>query len=289
MPIDFEQIQKPGRKLRKLLKKMSAEPNPEQVHDFRTSSRQLESTLQAFGLESSRNGHRILKPLARLRKRAGKIRDMDVLIGYTSNLRPPDGEQECALELLEHLGAERRRYAKKFHSTAKSKGPDLRSDLKRGQKHLVKIGSGTQESGTNHSLPASAMQISSELTIPARLNHTNLHPFRLKVKALRNLLKLAQTPDEKLLDTLGQVKDSIGEWHDYEELISIAEKLLDHGSQCKLIRELKEMSRNKYRAALAHAERLRQRQLGPSRQNDGRSQAPSLSKPVWTAAMRLAA
>jgi CHAD domain-containing protein len=287
--LDFEQIQKPGRKLRKLLRKMSARPSPEQVHDFRTNSRQLESTLQAFGLDSSRNGRRVLKPLARLRKRAGKIRDMDVLIGYASNLRRPDGEQECAIELLEHLGAERRRHAKKFHSAARRKGADLRRDIKRSRKQLLKRGSRAQVPGGNHSLPASALQISSELTATARLNHTNLHPFRLKVKALRNILKLSDSPDEKLLDSLGQVKDAIGEWHDYQELISIAEKVLDHGSQCRLIHELKHMSRNKYCAALAQAERLRKQQLGFTRATGGRSTRPDPSKPVWTAAMRLAA
>jgi CHAD domain-containing protein len=289
VPLDFQAAEKPIRKLRKLVKKMAAQPSPKQVHDWRTNSRRLEATIEAFGLDSSRNGRRVLKPLARIRKRAGKVRDMDVLTSYAAKLRHPDGEQECAIELLEHLGSERKRYARKLHSAAQNDGPGLRKRLKASSKELRKIQSRGRQGGATGSVPASALEISSELTVPARLNRTNLHPFRLKVKELRNVLKLADGPDEKLVDQLGQVKDAIGDWHDYEELIAIAERVLDHGSQCKLIRELKDITRNKYRAALAQAERLRQTELGLSKKHDRRSQAPQPSKPVWTAAMKLAA
>jgi hypothetical protein len=44
----------------------------------------MEASLQAFGLENSGLGRRVLKPLSRLRKRAGKIRDMDVLTSYAN-------------------------------------------------------------------------------------------------------------------------------------------------------------------------------------------------------------
>jgi CHAD domain-containing protein len=285
MALDLQEMEKPVRKLRKLLKKLPKQPSPKQVHAFRTNSRRLEATLEALDLDATRQGRRILKPLGRVRKRAGKVRDMDVLTGYVANLRQPDGEQECATELLEYLGAERQRYAKKLYSTAQKRRTRLRKQLKRGQKKFRELRADAEVA--NHSAPASVLQITTELNTPARLNHGNLHPFRLKVKELRNVLKLADRPDEKLDDLLGQVKDSIGEWHDYEELVSIAEKVLDHGPECKLIRALKELTRNKFQAALARAERLRQQQLGKSK--DRRTQAPSPSKPVWTAAMKLAA
>ena len=118
MGLDFVRIQKPARKLRKLLKKMPADPGPEDVHDFRTQSRQLEANLQAFRLDSGRVGRRILQPISRLRKRAGKVRDMDVLTGFASRVPAQDGEQECSIRLLEYLGARRDKYARKFHAAA---------------------------------------------------------------------------------------------------------------------------------------------------------------------------
>ena len=130
MALDFNRIQKPVRKLRKLLKKMPPRPSPEDIHDFRTQSRQLEANLKAFGLDSARIGGNILKPLSRLRKRAGKVRDMDVLTGYASAVPRQTGEQDCSVRLLEYLGAQRRKYAKKFHATSRKDGGKLRKRLK---------------------------------------------------------------------------------------------------------------------------------------------------------------
>src|SRR5436309_1686975 len=92
MALDVNRAEKPVRKLRKLLKKMPAMPGADDIHDFRTSSRRIEATLQALSLDSGHNCRRILKQISRLRKRAGKVRDMDVLTDYLSSL--PRHEKE---------------------------------------------------------------------------------------------------------------------------------------------------------------------------------------------------
>jgi len=53
------------------------------------------------------------------------------------------------------------------------------------------------------------------------------------------------------IDSLGPVKDAIGEWHDWEELIAIASDLDEHRPNCKLVRELKTISDRKYERALS--------------------------------------
>lgn len=291
MSLDFKQVQKPGRKLRKLLKKMPAQPSPEQIHDFRTNSRQMEATLQAFGLDSARKGRRVLKPLSRMRKRAGNIRDMDVLTSYAANLRPEDGERDCTVQLLEYLGAQRRKYAKKFHSASGQDGSKLRKRLKRILRQLAKRDSRAQKSGKPDSrVPASVIDRASDLASPARLNRSNLHSFRLKVKELRNVLKLAAAPDQKLMDALGQTKDVIGEWHDWGELVAIAEKVLDHGTRCRLIQQLKGITAEKYQKALTQAEQLRKRYVGLSSNKAPRSsRITSPPEPALAAAVKLAA
>jgi len=58
---------------------------------------------------------------------------------------------------------------------------------------------------------------------------------------LRDVLQLSDRPgDREFLEKLGEVKDAIGEWHDWEELIAMATQLLDHGTSCKLIKHLKD-------------------------------------------------
>jgi CHAD domain-containing protein len=86
MALDINKIQKPMRKIGKLLNKISNPPTPDEVHDLRTSARKLEASVQALSLDSRGNERRVLKHVGRLRKRAGKVRDMDVLISYASTV-----------------------------------------------------------------------------------------------------------------------------------------------------------------------------------------------------------
>jgi hypothetical protein len=58
-------------------------------------------------------------------------------------------------------------------------------------------------------------------------------PTALKVKELRYVLQLSEDAQkQQLVNKLGAVKDAIGEWHDWEELIAIAANALSHGARC---------------------------------------------------------
>src|SRR5438309_11468812 len=97
MALDAYRAERPVRKLRKLLKKMPALPGPDNIHDFRTNSRRVEATLQALSLDSGNNCRRILKELSRLRKRAGRVREMDVLTDYLLSVSPQYKEKEFSV------------------------------------------------------------------------------------------------------------------------------------------------------------------------------------------------
>ena len=96
MSLDIDRIDKPIRTLRKFLKKVPKRPGVEQIHDLRTSSRRFETEVDAFGLSSKPNERRLLPDLRRIRKRAGKIRDLDVLTGHLLGL-VVNGEQDCII------------------------------------------------------------------------------------------------------------------------------------------------------------------------------------------------
>src|SRR5204863_9647563 len=101
--------------LRKLLKNPPSQPTPEQINSLSTHTRRFESTLDALGHDSKRNERRALRDLGRLRGRAGKIRDMDVLTAHAVTVHP-DQEQDCLVRLLEHLGAECYWRAEQLHT-----------------------------------------------------------------------------------------------------------------------------------------------------------------------------
>lgn len=294
MPLDPDQLENPLRKIRKLLKKMPPIPLPEDIHDFRTNSRRIEATLPALSLDSTKNGKKILKHLSRLRKLAGKVRDMDVLTEYASSV-PRAGEEQCSVQLLEHLGSERQKDAKKFYRVQSRYASGLRKQLKRLCRRLEQFSSGPgrkKQDAIDAAADAesSVLTLVAELSRPGHLNRANLHPYRLKVKELRNLLRLSQRDkQQEFVNVLGEVKDAIGEWHDWQALVEIAKEILDHGAQCRLIRQLKNTADSKYEAALLLAQKMRKQYLQITERKTGSSKRHQPTRPVWSATAALAA
>jgi CHAD domain-containing protein len=289
MALDSRQVDKPIRKLRKLLKKMPAEPTPKQVHDLRTNSRRLEAMLQA--MDPSQSRRKVLKELSKLRKRAGKVRDMDVLTGYAAEVQRTGDGDDCSVRLLEHLGAVRRKKARKLSTASQEGAPVLRKRLKRVSTELQESVSVRKTNGseTSSHVTSAALRLLGDLEKPTTLNKSNLHPYRLKVKELQNLLRLAEkAKDQEFVETLGKVKDAIGEWHDWVELQGIAHKVLNH-PQCALVRELKTRTDERFEQALNLAKNLRKKYLGAASTPGGKRKVPRPAESVWSATASLAA
>jgi CHAD domain-containing protein len=292
MALDQREVEKPIRKLRKLLKKLPKQPTPEQVHDLRTNTRRLEATLEAFGLARQAKGEQLLKDISRVRKGCGKVRDMDVLTSDASGLET-QRDKDCKVQLIEYLGAERRRHAKKLNTVVNKHGSKIRKELKQiaGDVDDLIGAEGDKKNNSTEAASkaaASALKLEMEISSPARLGRKNLHPYRLKVKELRNVLRLAADKDDEFIKTMGEVKDVIGDWHDWEELLAIANDLLDHGPNCGVLQELKRVCGEKYTHALAVTQNMRRKYLRVSpgkRKQQGRKPAES----VWMATRAIAA
>jgi len=298
MALDADRAEKPVRKLRKLLKRMPAVPNADDIHDFRTSSRRIEATIHALSLDSGQNGRRFLKQISKLRKRAGKVRGMDVLTDYLSSVSRHKEETECYVRLLEHLGAQRLKYAKKFESARQQCASELNKRLKRTSRQLDKLlpSNGKKDpdqNGMSAAVTASALTLLAALAKPARLGKTNLHPYRLEVKELRNVLLMAENSDrQEFVRQLGEVKDAIGEWHDWEELVATAKTVLDHGVNCGLLASLRNMADSKYQNAIILTEEMRKKFLRISDRRNKRSPRHAAfrpTEPVWRATAALVA
>src|SRR5262245_37020494 len=265
MSFDIERIQKSTRRVRKFLQKNSKRPSSDAIHNLRTSTRSLETTFTTFRLDSKKSVKRLLRGLTDVRKRAGKVRDMDVLTADALTVNQT-AEQDCLVQLLEYLGAKRNKYAKKLRLVIATDSPQLRRNLKRSSKRVEKLlkqaESNPADSHAGPVLMAKAMTLSSDLKGPPRLNRRNLHHSRLKVTHMRDDLQLSDQPDDQdFLEKLGEVKDAIGEWHYWEELIAIATQLLDHGTSCKLVKHLRDTSNSKYERALFLTNDLRSNYL----------------------------
>ena len=69
------------------LLRLAAEANPEAVHSFRTTSRRLETLLLRLLPACDRKQKKLLKLLGRVRRRAGRIRDLDVQLAALRGFR----------------------------------------------------------------------------------------------------------------------------------------------------------------------------------------------------------
>jgi CHAD domain-containing protein len=202
--------------------------------------------------------------MKKIRKRAGKVRDMDVLTANALTLNS-QGEQDCQVVFLEHLGAQRDAHAKGLNKVIDKAGDSLRQKLKRASKRAEDLfrqaTTNPEKSETASSTAARAIQLFADLPHPIRLNKKNLHAYRLKVKELRNVLQLSDRPtNAEFFRILGEVKDAIGDWHDWEELANIATTVLDHRG-CRLAGRMKATAESKYKHALSLTNELRKMHL----------------------------
>src|SRR5207245_264853 len=113
MPVDQERRRLPFQKLTRQLTKLATKPAPENVHKFRTYCRRVEALLDQLVPEPNRNDKKLLKLLGRLRKKAGRVRDLDVQIASLRNLRIPQDPGRKS-QLMRALAEERAQREKKL-------------------------------------------------------------------------------------------------------------------------------------------------------------------------------
>src|SRR4051812_4977042 len=130
MSFDVGRIDKASRRIDKFLKKNPKTPPPKAIHRLRAGCRSVETAFTTLGLTSKRRVESLMRDLETVRKGAGKVRDMDVLTANALSLQDP-GEEDCLVQLMEHLGAQRSEYAGDLRRAIKHAGSRLRRDLKR--------------------------------------------------------------------------------------------------------------------------------------------------------------
>jgi CHAD domain-containing protein len=221
------------------------------------------------------------------------VRDFDVLTDYASGIHHDSSERECSVRLLEYLGAQRDRQARKFHDLHKLHVSSLHKGLKRTALKIEKIFPPKGDGRRNGELisataASSALTLLSELREPSQLRKSNLHEYRLKVKELRNLLQMAANADQQaFVDRLAEIKDAIGEWHDWQVLIATANQTLDHGRNCRLVDKLRKRVDLKYREALRLCQGMRRQYLHMTK-HQGKDSSPFRpADAVWSATASL--
>jgi len=227
-------------RMARCIARLSKSLTPENVHRFRTNSRRVEALIENLAPDT-RNKKKLLKLVSKLRKRAGKLRDIDVQIALLKNLKVPDRQSHRA-QLLEVLEEEHARRSRKL---AKAADPatlrELRSRLRREETAIQLDGIDPLRLASN-SLPKPAQ-------VP--LTEKTLHSFRIAAKHARYLAELAgENPAAKIfVDELKRAQDAAGDWHDAIKLKERAEKRFGSASDSALVSVLQNISRARFRNA----------------------------------------
>ena len=212
----------------------------ENVHRFRTNSRRVEVLVDQLSAESG-NKRKLLNRLSKLRRKAGKVRDLDVQIAFLKELKVPDRQNHRA-QLLDALTKDQEKRSKRLVKSFDSEDVrKLRKRLRKAQEEINLKGIDPLKLAFNH-LPKPGS---------GPLTEKILHACRISAKQSRYLAELdAESPTAKrFVEELKKAQDEIGHWHDVLKLTERAEKLFGGLRQSSLVSALQNIGRARFRRA----------------------------------------
>lgn len=242
MPINLERIQRGFQRLDRQLSRLAKKAAPENVHKFRTSSRRVETVLDDLAPRTDRNAEKLSKLLARIRKKAGRLRDLDIQIASLRGLKGPEANGQRS-KLLQSLLEERAQREKKLVKALDNKTTaQIHKRLKRAASKLA----------LSRSIDPLAVALNKLAQLGrdhVPLTEKTLHQYRIIGKRARYIAELsANQPGAALVvEQLKRMQDVIGDWHDWLELGDRAEKLLGSVKDSALVAMLRNVTRAKFR------------------------------------------
>jgi CHAD domain-containing protein len=245
MPLSQENARPIFRKLIRQASKLASKPSPENIHRFRTCTRRVEVLLTDLALEQGRNDKKLLKLLDRLRKKAGRVRDLDVEITALHSLKIPQEpvrKSQLTRTLVEERGKREKKLIKALDKKTLS---ETRRRLKRS--------AGSLEISKNVNPLVVALKKVNELEVDqGAVSEETLHRFRIAGKRARYIAEMAgnNTEAEQLVEQLKHMQDALGDWHDWAQLAQKAEKLFGGVQDSALVSALRNVARAKFRQAV---------------------------------------
>jgi CHAD domain-containing protein len=234
------------RKTERELSRLSSDQHAEAVHGFRTATRRLEILLKQLLSSQDRNNKKLLKMLNRIRRRAGKVRDLDIQLAALRSLKVPL-EPRRKTQLMQRLIELRVQHEKRLSKLlTKNEVREIRRRLKKASK------SARWRAGRD------ALQVSREILRSVPLpeespSDETLHQYRVAVKRARYAAEFAVQSREaaQMVAELKRLQDALGNWHDWMTLTQTATEQFGDANQSSLLAALNNVTRGKLRQAVA--------------------------------------
>lgn len=243
-------------KLERDLLKLSLKLRPQNVHGFRTGTRRLQILLMELAPHPDRSDKKLLKSLGRIRRRAGKLRDLDVQLTALRSFKSPR-EPRRKTELVNQLIEMRDRQEKKLR---KMLGKDTVRDLR---KHLKRAARRFHSDESRDPLSVAAKMLGSMNGSGGPIDAAVLHQYRIRTKRARYAAEFANPCPEsqQFIAGIKRVQDALGDWHDWLTLTENARKHLGEVRESALVAELHNLTGAKFRQAVSSLSRLPQKSV----------------------------
>jgi CHAD domain-containing protein len=246
-------------KLERDLVKLSSKPQADSVHRFRTGTRRLQILLGELAPKLDRSEKKLLKLLSKIRRRAGRVRDLDVQSAALRSLKVPR-EPRRKTQLVNHLIELRGRQEKKLRKAVdETTIREIRKRLKRAAKHF--------DPNVGRDPLAVARAMLHRLDHSAEpLTEALLHRYRVLSKRARYAAEFAGPSAEAdlFITEIKRLQDALGDWHDWLTLTQTARQNLGDVRESPLVAELHNVTGAKYRQAVAVLSRTRRAPEGDS-------------------------
>lgn len=238
-------------------------PTPSAVHRLRTTIRRVEAQTklltQLRGLpQHDRESRKLRKSLKKLRRLAGKVRDLDVqadLIAAKSTPETASEMKELRRRLRHHRNDEAAilvDYAQHVHERI----------LLALESLIVSLRSVAEFELSGSELIEKTQQWFAQRYSPPT-SQNQLHATRKLAKLARYMLEVAQDSDaaKKMAKKFEDIQHKGGQWHDWLQLSATAADMLDKTNPLlKLYKKERDAKLRSYRKALAEQ---RQQLVGP--------------------------
>lgn len=298
-----------------------ADPAVKTVHRLRTSTRRCGALMASLTAQGGRPSHsleklrhdasRLQRQWKKLRRAAGRVRDLDVHREIVEALRegfkpataaaalpaaatlrgtsPQRAMDQLWSDLDAWLERERRHHAAALHSETTKRAPKtiaLSADVMNALTSRFDRVTNSRTALRSPALLAldDFAAVSAEMPV---LDRDNLHDFRKRTKEARYLAEAGGDSPEAVTvaRALKRIQDEIGDWHDRDALAQEAEEAL--GKQGRPLTEhLRELAANQMQRAILNTERMRGRLLGERqalRRGQGHSRVTPAASPVKAA------
>jgi CHAD domain-containing protein len=214
---------------------------------------------------------KLLKLLSRLRKRAGKVRDLDVQLAALRSLKIPQ-EPRRKTQLMNELIELRGEQEKKLRKAADE---DIVREIR---KRLKRAGKDFDPKASPEPVAVAKEMLERINRVGAPLTEALLHQYRIATKRARYAAEFATPSDEadQFIAELKRIQDALGDWHDWLTLTHTATKHLGEVRDSSLVAELHNVTGAKFRHAVAVLSQFRPKPpAGHKHPNQGPVHAPA--------------